>query len=360
MTWFWIAALALALAAGALVLQRSQSAAARANAPGPQMAVYRRALAEVDDLVGRDLLTQSELAATRAEVGRRLLRAAERREPPRRSSRPEVIFLAALAAPLLTLGLYLALGSPKAPDQPFRARLANWRADPERSSAPELAASLRAVAAERPTDPEPLERLAVLELSLGDPDAAAHALRQAILIAPRRADLTAMLGEILVFKARGVVDPDAQSVFRQTLALDPASATARYYLGVAAVASGDASGALRAWRSVLTQLAPTDPRRAVLIADIGAVERTGAPPSPEEPAPAQPELSRAIGSMVDSLAARLAVHPKDPAGWVRLVRAYGVLGESGKQADALAEARRYYAGRSDVLAQLQAASQRRP
>ena len=32
--------------------------------------------------------------------------------------------------------------------------------------------------------------------------------------------------------------------------------------------------------------------------------------------------------MVEGLAARLKVHPDDPAGWVRLVRAYTVLGET--------------------------------
>jgi len=353
---FWIAAILLAAGAGALVLDRSRRASSSLGAPNPDIAVYRRALAEVDDLVDRDLLTRDEQAATRAEVGRRLLRAAERPQAPTRSGRPLLIFLVALAAPVLALGLYLVLGSPAASDQPFAARLAVWRSDPERSSAPELAASLRAVAAERPNDPEPLQRLAMLELSLGDPDAAIHALRQATVIAPQRADLMAMLGEILVLRARGQVDPDAQAVFRRTLAIDPASATAQFYLGRAAITAGDVTGGLRSWRAVLAELAPTDPRRALLATDVEAVERTGALPSQESEGPPQADLSRAIAGMVDSLAARLAAHPRDPPGWIRLVRAYGVLGESAKQAAALAEARRYYAGRADILAQLQAAA----
>jgi cytochrome c-type biogenesis protein CcmH len=63
--------------------------------------------------------------------------------------------------------------------------------------------------------------------------------------------------------------------------------------------------------------------------------------------------------MVDSLAARLAAHPNDPSGWVRLVRAYGVLGQSAKQAAALERARSLFAGRPDVLGELVAAARPR-
>jgi cytochrome c-type biogenesis protein CcmH len=61
--------------------------------------------------------------------------------------------------------------------------------------------------------------------------------------------------------------------------------------------------------------------------------------------------------MVDGLAARLRANPDDPAGWVRLVRAYTVLGETDRRDAALAEARSRYAGRADVLAALTAATQ---
>jgi cytochrome c-type biogenesis protein CcmH len=352
----WIAVAVLAAAAAGLVLGRARGAAARPAGENPDLAAYRRALAEIDELADRDLLGSEERAATRAEIGRRLLRAAERpTPPPGRSSRAAILLLAAAAPPLLAAGLYLVLGSPLAIDQPFRARLAHWRAVPERASAPELAAALRAVAAERPNDPEPRRRLALLDLSLGDLDDAAHALRQAVRIAPARADLLAMLGEILVVKARGAVDPDAEAIFRQALAVDPASPTATYYLGRADIASGDIASGLTLWRGLIAHLRPSDPRRGLLQAEADAVSRTGALPSPEATAP-RVDLSRAIAGMVDSLASRLAAHPDDPSGWVRLVRAYGVLGQSGEQAAALTRARGLFAGRPDVLDELAAAA----
>jgi cytochrome c-type biogenesis protein CcmH len=42
--------------------------------------------------------------------------------------------------------------------------------------------------------------------------------------------------------------------------------------------------------------------------------------------------------MVERLAGRLANNPKDETGWIRLVKAYRVLGEDKKAADALEKA----------------------
>jgi cytochrome c-type biogenesis protein CcmH len=265
----------------------------------------------------------------------------------------------AAAAPLLALLIYLAVGSPGAPDQPFARRLADWKVHPERYAAPELTAALRALAAEHPNDPEPQRRLAGLELSQGDPNAAIHALRKAVAIAPDRADLLALLGEVMVLKAGGAVEPDAEAIFLQALRSDPGSATARYYLARARIAAGDAAAGLVQWRALMGALPADDPRRPVLAEDIAAVEKTGRLPvaTPAAAPDQSAQLSGAIRGMVDGLAARLTAHPDDPAGWVRLVRAYGVLGEKDKQAAALAEARRRYAGRPDILTALAAARQ---
>lgn len=262
---------------------------------------------------------------------------------------------------MAALAVYLTVGSPGAPDQPFARRLAEWKAHPERYQAPEWAAALRALASDRPGDPEPLSRLADLELDRGDADAAAHALRKAIAIAPGRADLLTLLGQIEVMKAGGEIGADAQAVFHQVLRIDPTSVVARYNLARARIGSGDTTGGLAAWRALLGDLPAQNPNRAILASDIAAVEKTGRLPvvtpttSPEQSA----QISGAIQGMVDGLAARLKTHPDDPAGWTRLVRAYGVLGETDKQAQALSEARRRYADQPDVLNALAAAGQAR-
>jgi cytochrome c-type biogenesis protein CcmH len=60
--------------------------------------------------------------------------------------------------------------------------------------------------------------------------------------------------------------------------------------------------------------------------------------------------------MVAGLAERLQVKPDDPDGWVRLVRAYAVLGEADKRDAALKAAGARYAGKPQILDQLKAAA----
>src|SRR5439155_2149311 len=233
-----IAAALIAAGAAALVVQRALAAAHARGGADPTLAVYRRQLLESDDLADRGLIPDDERRAARAEAGRRLLAADQVRDiaPPRRISPAALVILAA-TAPLAAAAIYLAVGSPAAPDLPFGARLKAWRTHPERYSPPELAAALRAVAAERPGDPEPLQRLAALELGLGDADDALHDLRKALAIAPARADLWEALGEVTVLKDKGQVGPEAAAAFRRVLSLDPKAPTARYNLGRAAIAA---------------------------------------------------------------------------------------------------------------------------
>jgi cytochrome c-type biogenesis protein CcmH len=52
--------------------------------------------------------------------------------------------------------------------------------------------------------------------------------------------------------------------------------------------------------------------------------------------------------MVAMLAARLKADPNDAPGWVRLMRAYTVLGETDKARQALADARKAFKGNADA------------
>ena len=356
MIMFWIGAALLAAGAGAMVFHRAAQAGGAEVGADPTLGVYRRALAEIDDLTERGLIAPREGRASRAEAGRRLLAAADRETPPvARSVRPWVVMASAAGAPVLAVLIYATVGTPGAVDQPFAGRLAVWLDKPELSSAAELAAALRALAAKHPNDPEPPRRLAVLDAGLGDPNGAAHALRQALAIAPGRPDLLGPLGEIMVWKAGGKVDGDAQTIFRRLLRVEPSSSVARYYLGLADITAGRKVEGLADWRGLLADLPPGDPRAAMLDRDIAAVETTGLPaPQTQDVPPGA--MSAAIQGMVDGLAARLKSHPDDPAGWVRLVRAYGVLHEADRQSAALATARKLYAGKPDILAQLGAAA----
>ena len=359
---FWIAAALLAACAGALILSGAARVRAGSLTLDPAVSVYRRALLEIEELAERDLLAPRERSEVRAEAARRLLSAAERTDRPLApTGRPVGALAAAVLVGVSAQLIYLWVGSPGAPDQPFAARLAAWRATPEKFSPLELAAALRSIAASRPEDTEPLRRLAALDMEMGDLDGASHALRRAIALEPENADLLAGLGEVMVIRAQGEVSAEARALFEHALRNNPKELMARYYLALSQVDSGDTANGLTGWRAVLAELAPGDPRRARLAQSIDQVSRTGRLAPAADTAEVPPAaMTGAISGMVEGLAARLRAHPDDPDGWVRLVRAYAVLGDTPKRDAALTDARRRFAGRRDVMTALDDASKAAP
>lgn len=366
---FWIAAAALSAAAGWLMLNASRAAGLRAAGGDPTLAVHRRQLAEIDDLAARGLLPESEVRAARAEAGRRLLAAAD--APVKDTPESEesatagrrLALTAAVAAPLLAATIYMVIGSPQLNDKPYAARLAEWRAsDIETLDVPRLAAILRAVTAERPNDPEAFHKLATIELAAGDPLAASTALRRAVALDPKRPELWALLGETFVVQAEGRVDADARRAFAEALKLDAGNTSARYFLARADLQDGKVAEGLAGWRSLLAALPTAKPDEAAtrdaLANEIAAVEKAGGLPTPAAAA-AETGLpdAAAIRGMVEGLATRLQSQPDDPAGWVKLVRAWTVLGETEKRDAALARARTRYKDNPDVLQALDQAAE---
>lgn len=352
---FWITAALLSAAASYFVVSRAARLEAQTEgAEDPSLDVYRRQLREMDDLADRGLLTDDDHRSAKTEAARRLLGAAEQTQAPVRATplARRWVFIIAAVLPLLAVAAYGVIGAPGLPDQSFVSRLAKWRqADPATLAAPELVAVLQQVVAERPTDPQPLMFLARVQAAMDDETSAIRNLETAIRLAPERADLKTILGETLVIQAKGEVSPDALQAFKSALAIDPSDPSARYHIGRAMMAEGDFAGGLKIWRSVLASLPAGDDRVASLSDEIATVVKNGGLPKPvaAQGPTGGADQAAFIRSMVDSLAARLKASPDDPAGWARLVRSYGVLGETDAQAKALAEARRLYKDRLDLL-----------
>lgn len=349
---FWISAAVLSALAAALVAQRSAAAVAAGRAAeDPSLAVFRGQLAELDDLAERGLLPASERRSAKSEAARRLLSAADQTAPEAAPAKPRRQLVGAVAAliPLAALGLYWVVGSPGTPDQPFAARMAAWRAaDPTTLSPPQMAALLSQAAREHPTDPMPLYYLARVQASLGEIAAAEHDLRRAIVLAPTRADLWSLLGAILTGEPGGDGSPEAAEAFRKAHALDPGDPNARYFLTRARIAAGDVDGGLAAWRALDGDLAAGDPRKAALEQEMVQVGRTRALPppdaAPQDGAGAAAQQLAMIRAMVARLAARLQASPDDPAGWARLIHAYGVLSDGASQAAARSRALAQFKG----------------
>ncbi|TGS96438.1 c-type cytochrome biogenesis protein CcmI, partial [Mesorhizobium sp. M8A.F.Ca.ET.213.01.1.1] len=91
--------------------------------------VYRDQLSELDRDVARGLIQPGEAEEARAEIGRRILRLGPSAQSGVEVSRPSrtarlVATAAVLVVPLVSWGLYGALGSPDLPSQPLAERLA--------------------------------------------------------------------------------------------------------------------------------------------------------------------------------------------------------------------------------------------
>lgn len=344
---FWLAAGLLAALAGAGVMAR----AARPPRGGDALEADRRLLSEIDDLAGRGLLAPAEAAAMRAEAGRRLLANAAVGETAEQAPPAHRRWVAAGVGvtALLALGLYALTGQPGAPDQPYAARLADWRADLERLGPDELAAVAESVASERAGDPQAWAFLGRARAQAGQPLLAAQAFRRSLRLNPEQPAVWAYLGEATVRLSEGRVGPDSRSYFEEALRRDPSLPAARYHLALADIQAGDREAGLAAWRALATDLAQDDPRLPGLLAQIRAVSQGGDPG--QAAADGQAAMIR---GMVESLAARLRAQPDDPEGWGRLVRAWGVLGEREAQAAALDEARRLFADRPAELARIEA------
>ncbi|WP_337188797.1 c-type cytochrome biogenesis protein CcmI [Phenylobacterium sp.] len=367
---FWAVAGVLAAAAAGLILMRAARAAT--STAGPRIGgaitdddtasvLYRRQLAEIDELAERGLIGEGERKGAHAEAARRLLAAADApaeawasEDGAARNHRLGVL-AGVVAAPALALGLYLALGAPGMADQPYAARLKAWReGDLMRLTPPEAAAVLRQVTGERPDDAEGFRLLGMVEGAAQNPLAAVRALRRAAELAPRRPEVWQMLGEAEIVAAGGKVDANAEASFRRLLALEPGNPGARFFLAQAAADAGRPDEAVTALRALLADMDGDDPRRGAVEESIARIQGRASAPAGD------PREMSMIRGMVDGLAARLKSDPDDPEGWVRLVRAYAVLGETANRDRAYAAARARYAGRADIVSQLDQAARVEP
>ncbi len=371
-----------------------------ADSQSADLAVYRDQLRAIDSEREQGLLEASEAEAARTELGRRILRAAEQSpeveaanadspgEPagsghaagtgPEQTSASggarALVYAAGLLIPLLSIGVYLGVGSPGLPGTPFAERVA--KSGPGRSI-DELIGLVEKRLRAQPEDGQGWEVVAPVYMKQQRYNDAARAFANSIRLNGETPDRVAGFAEALVLANNGLIVPDARRAYERLLKIAPDRVEARFWLALAKEQEGDLAGGIADLEKLLPSAPADAPWRSLVEGKLGEMRtalaggtsgagegggeaaKTPGPATAERAPPhdsdapgpnaadvaavqqmSPEERSAFITQMVDGLAARLAENGKDLEGWKRLARAYKVMGRDSDAVKAIADARR--------------------
>lgn len=367
---------------------------------------YRAQLSEIDQDVMRGVLTEAEAKAAKIEISRRLLAAtdaleAEGAAPDSPSSLKKGIgFGAAIGIPALATLLYLEIGGAGRPDVPlasrtdFEAQMAQRPSQinaeeileragaapepapldsPEAKRIADMIAQVEKVLESRPDDAEGRRILARTQSQVGR---FGEAWRNYAILVDQAAQpdlqIYGELIETMVSATNGYVSPEAESVIDRGLSLAPGNPRFAHYKALTYAQNNEGERALMIWTGLLNNAEPGAPWAPMIYGHASRMASAlDLPPPPEPhaaPGPSQEDMAAAadmsatdrtamIDGMVSGLADRLAQDPNDLGGWLRLIRAYTVLGRVEDRDAALETARATFAEDAGALERLQDAAQ---
>ena len=316
-----------------------------------------RATLDEDHQTGQ--LSDSDFAATCLDIDRRLLGLSQQVAQASASS-PKDQTLTRLAvglAIILPLGaalIYAALGRPDLRDNPLVDRAAEIASRSETITATKknLAQNLARAQAATVTTPDDIEswlKLAEAAASVNDSATEIRALRMARQLTNDDPSVLSLLAEALSRAADGQVTVPARDLIDTVLATDPDEPRALFLSGLAAFQDGDYQAAVTRWQRLLSISTADAPWLPIVRANIAQAAEAGGIALPPANGPDADSIAAAadmtandrqamILSMVESLRDRLDETPDDTEGWLRLARAYDVLGDRAAAFTALARA----------------------
>jgi len=327
---------------------------------GTDIEVYRDQLSEIDRDLATGLIGKTEAEAARVEVSRRLIAAADaaaasvpKGKPPTWGRRA-VAVAALVALPIGAISLYLVIGSPSLPGQPLVARAA---IPPAKRPIDILVAKMEADLERNPNNGKRWEEIGRVYIQIERFNDAVRAWRNALRILGESAERQSDFGESIMAVANGVVTTDAQAAFERAVALDPNMMSARFFLGVAAEQDGRREKAAQIWRDMIAVAPAGAPWLGLVRESLARIEAelakvTVGPSADDLEAAAKltpDQQTDMIRSMVNRLAGRLKENCSDLDSWLKLVRAYTMLGERDKANAAASDARRALAHDPDKL-----------
>ena len=356
------------------------------------IAILKRQLGEIDAQESAGSLARDEAEGMRTEIKRRILAEGRVNEGTARTldqrSVPWVAIAIAGVVALAATGLYALMGRPDLPAAHTVAanpQEANETGHPI-ADVSTMIAQLEAKLRTNPSDPEGWRMLGWSYSAVGRSGDAAEAYARAAVLNPKNADYPSAEGDALVGAAQGTGDArraggvpggaqDRSGRSARALlhgALRRSAGQARSGDGgldradqkrAAGCGMGETGARFRRTRGAR---APYRHRRQA-----SACDRLPQRPrwiSRRQPGPTPDQVQAAsqmpagdreamIRTMVDKLAGELKTNPHDADGWMRLMRARMVLGETDKAAAAYHDAKVAFANSPNDLDALQKAAQ---
>lgn len=328
------------------------------------IAVYKDQLKEVAADEASGALASAEAENARSEIARRLLRVSgggddglSSADPPATAFAKRAFFATSLLLPVVSLGLYLAYGTPGMPGDPLSARLAKSTMSENPN---DLVAKVEERLREHPDDGTGWSVIAPVYYAMGRYADAATAYANAMRLVGESPDRLQGFANARIRQENGVIPEDARTALQRLVEIAPDKKEARIWLALAKEQDGKLADAAADYRKLIEEAPPGAPWRKVLeerLAGLtpgsaapaqpqGAEQKPASeasaplPPGPSAVMAMTPEQRQAfITQMIDGLAARLKTDGSDTAGWLKLIRAYQVLGRHDDAVRALSDAR---------------------
>ncbi len=341
-----------------------QTASAQSDAE-----IYKAQLAEIEDERKRGVVTASEAESARIEISRRLLRTASKHDQAGPATttvkqNDRALALVSVLIPALALGGYLVFGSPKLPQQPHAATAEQ---SPEAERVAEMVSRVENRLRDHPDDGEGWDVIAPVYLRQEQYHDAVFAFRRALRLNGENAARLEGLGEAMVLRDNGRVSDKARLAFKRALDRNPNSLKARFWLAASDEQNGRLKEAAKGYKTILQATPDGAPWRAMVGTRLAMVQQRLDPSGASAPA-LSPEAMRSaenmsreqrqamIENMVAGLAKRLEADGNDLEGWLRLMRAYKVLGKADEAKQAAASARQNFENDASALERINAAA----
>lgn len=281
---------------------------------GPDLAIYRDQLADLERDLQSGALTADRYGQARMELERRL--AEELQARPAAASAPPggkgVAVAVVAGVPLLAIALYLVLGAPDALDP-----VATTPADSAHAVTADQIEQMVAKLAQRlessPEDPQGWTMLGRSYAALGRFKEAAEAYRQAVKRVPSDAQLLADYADALGMAQGRSLKGEPARLIARALAIDPDHVKSLALAGTAAFEVRDYPAAVRHWERLMRNIPPDSEFAQSIAGGLAEARQLAGSPSPAGKAEAAKAAVEPVIRGTVRLSAKLAnqVSPDD-------------------------------------------------